>query len=212
MALGDEGRAAELATLGRAYEIARAASRYTVHELEPPSFEGDWAHLLAPYGTGAVRGWYPLLFVMADAEAAPAGVRELFAIEPVDGWGHRWRITTGTVARGRPDGPEAAADLARGLQSSLFRWESPDLSLGDWFRLEIVSAGRDGVHGTDDDLALVAWIKAGHTFRISAPRRELRETLERAYLQGPVYFRLSGNRWDLIDTRILGEFRLDLLR
>ncbi len=211
---GDDGRAAELATLGRMYEIARAVSRYTLLRLEPPSFEGDWQYQLVPYETAAVRGWYPLLFVMADAKSAPASVRELFAIEPVDGWERPWRIAVLTLGRDedRSGVPEVTEDLTGGLQSSLFRRGAPDLATGSWLRLRIGSSGPDGRWNTEDDIALIAWIRAERTFRAGTTLQGLEGELKRDFLQGPVFFRITGSRWDLVDTRILGEFRLDLLR
>ena len=48
MASGDDGRAAELITIHRAYEIGAAAARYAVRETEPFLFEGDWQEYSPP--------------------------------------------------------------------------------------------------------------------------------------------------------------------
>ncbi len=214
LVLGDGGRAAELTTLNRAYEIARAASRFAVHTMAPPSLEGDWARTLAPYGTGAVRGWLPMLFAMADAERAPAAVRDMYAIRGVDGWGRPFRVRATEIPRGTdPAGtPEIAGDLREGLQADLFHRGTPDLAAGDWLRMELRSAGRDGRPGNGDDIVFVAYIPASQTLHLSRDRRELDRQLERAYLQGRVFYRIQGARGDLIDARLLAEHRLAALR
>jgi hypothetical protein len=49
------------------------------------------------------------------------------------------------------------------------------------------------------------------TLRLNRPQEELTRELERAFVLGRHHFRLEGNRWDLIDARLLAEFRLELL-
>jgi len=46
MVFGDGGRAAELETIHRMHEIASAASRYSIREMEMPPFDGDWEKAL----------------------------------------------------------------------------------------------------------------------------------------------------------------------
>lgn len=213
LALGDGGRAAELVTLNRAYEIARAASRYSLGKLQTPSLEGDWAAKLEPFSTGAVRGWLPMLYCMADAEGAPVPVQELYAIKDVDGWGRPYRVRTTSLGRGTDPAsvPEVAADLKDGLQASLFTKGELDLAKVDWMRLELDSSGPDGRFDDGDDVALVAYVPVSHTLRLGRTSRQLSRELETAYLQGKVLFRLEGNHWDLIDARLLAEHRLDAL-
>ncbi len=102
MALGDGGRARELVTIHRAYEIAAAAARFAVKEQEPPTLVGDWADTLAPYATMNVRGWIPLLFWGATTETAPASVRTFFQVRSDDGWGRPYRLTARTLPRDEP--------------------------------------------------------------------------------------------------------------
>jgi hypothetical protein len=213
LALGDGGRAAELVTLHRAHEVASAAARYAVRELEPPSFEAGWDEALEPYATMNVRGWLPLLFFGADAGLAPASVREFFVIRAVDGWGRPYRVATRPLPRAEPwaDEPEVAADLSAGLWQSFFVQTTPDFSDRDFFRLELTSAGPDGVMDSPDDVALVSYIPAGLTLRLSQSPADLQRRLEVAYTVGRHFFRLVGSRWDLIDARLLAEYRLETL-
>ncbi len=214
LVFGDGGRAAELTTLNRAYEIARAASRFSVRNMAPPSFDGDWADTLAPYATGAVRGWLPMLFVMADADLAPAAVRDMYAVRRMDGWGRPYRVRAVEIPRGTQPTPgrEVAEDLRKGLQAGLFERGTPDLSAGDWLRLELRSAGRDGRFDTADDPVFLAYVPASHTLHLSRGHHELDRQLETAYTQGRVFFRIQGTREDLVAARLLAEHRLDALR
>ncbi len=213
LALGDGGRAAELVTLNRGYEIARAASRYSLGKLQTPPFDGDWAAELEPFSTGAVRGWLPMLYCMADAKGAPGPVRELYAIKDVDGWGRPYRVRAMSLGRGTDPAsvPEVAEDLEEGLKASLFAKGELGLAKIDWVRLELGSAGPDGRFDDGDDLALIAYIPVSHTLRLGRTSRQLSRQLETDYLQGKILFRLVNNRWDLIDARLLAEHRLDVL-
>jgi hypothetical protein len=213
MALGDNGRSAELVTLHRAFEIGAAASRFAVHNHEAPSFEGDWAAELDDYATMSVRGWIPLLFFAADAELAPPSVREPFTVSDRDGWGRAYRVATRAVPRSddpRAD-PQVAADLSAGLRYSLFHWAVPDLEGADWLRLELLSAGADGAFDTVDDLRMVTYVQVGRTLRLSRTPAQLQRELEVAFTRGRHYFRFEGNSWDLIDARLLAEFRVESL-
>ena len=214
MTLGDGGRSAELVTIHRAHEIASAATRYAVRELQPPPFEGDWGKELAPYATMWVRGWMPLLFYGATTEMAPRSVREFFDVRTEDGWGRPYRVTNRTLPRGEPrvDDEQVVADLAVGLQVSFFRFEDPVFeSDTDWMRLEITSAGRDGDFDTDDDVRLVSYMPVGFTLRLTRRPEELQRQMEKAYTRARHYFRLEGSRYDLIDARMLAEHRLEYL-
>jgi hypothetical protein len=210
IALGDDGRAATLTTIHRAHEIATAAARYAVHELEAPPFDSDWWELLAPYATMHVRGWIPLLFYGADSELAPTAVRDVYQVRQVDGWRRPFRVATRDLPRDQPwhGDPLVAADLERGLWGSFFTQEEPDFADSDWLRLELVSAGADGSFDSADDLRLVSYIAVGLTLSLSHSPTELERRLERAYLRGHHLFYITGSRWDLIDARILAEFRL----
>ena len=75
-------------------------------------------------------------------------------------------------------------------------------------RLYLESAGKDGDFDTADDLAMVSYIQVGHLFRLLYEPSEVQRRVERAYTIGRHYFRLEGNTWDLIDARMLAEFRL----
>jgi hypothetical protein len=213
IACGDGGRAAELVTIHRAYEIASAAARYAVRELSPPTFEDGWAGRLEPFATMNVRGWIPLLLVGADTKLAPASVKEMYRVRAVDGWGRPYRVTDRLLARGAAwaDDPEVAADLAAGLNASLFTLGRPDFTAADHLRLEIRSAGADGIVDDADDLLLVTYVPVGFTFLVSADRQAIEAQLDAAYFLGRHYFRLEGNHWDLVDARLLAEFRLDCL-
>lgn len=212
--LGDGGRAAELLTIHRMHEIGSAASRYMVRENELPSFDGDWASALAPSATAAVRGWIPLLFLGADSELAPASVREMYEVRAVDGWGRPYRVQAMVLPRDRPaaEQPLVAADLEAGLQTSFFDRGLPDLDHGEWLRLELVSDGRDREPETGDDLHFLSYIQVGHVFRLLYDPGEVQQRVERAYTVGRQYFRLEGSRFDLVDARLLAEFRLTSIR
>jgi hypothetical protein len=210
MAFGDGGRAAELETIHRMHEIGSAASRYMVRENEAPPFDGPWAEVLAPSATARVRGWIPLVFLGADTAMAPDSVREMYEVKAVDGWGRPFRVRARQLPRDTPasEQAEVADDLETGLQATFFTRDVPDLGYGEWLRLELESAGRDGEHGTDDDLRMVSYIQIGHVFRLLYNPDEVQQQIERAYTVGRQYFRLEGNRYDLVDARLLAEFRL----
>jgi hypothetical protein len=214
MVLGDDGRAAELVTLHRAHEIGSAAARFAVRNMDAPPFDGDWAVELAPYATMNVRGWVPMLFLAGDTDMAPPGVRELYEVRSTDGWGRPYRVET-SVFRGDVDpaaDPEFAADFADGLQTSFFNRVAPDLDrASQWMRLELVSAGADGVFGSSDDVVFVSLFPIGFTFRLRGSDEALRAELSRAYALGRQYFRFTAHRGDLIDARLLAEWRLEAL-
>jgi hypothetical protein len=211
MVTGDDGRAAELVTIHRAHEIATAAARWGVEKLEPASFDHGWAERLAPYATMHVRGWIPMLFFMADTQMAPADVRELYRVAAEDGWGRPYRVATRMLVGGpeTPTDPQVAEDLADPLQESFFRVGRPDLTTGEWLRLELVSAGRDGAFDSADDLVLTSYVPAGLTLHLREHPADLSRYREAEFARGRHYFRLTGSRYDLIDARILAEFRLD---
>ncbi len=214
IAIGDGGRSAELVTIHRAHEIASAAARYAVRELEPPPFDGEWGEELAPYATMWVRGWMPLLFYGASTDMAPRSVREFFEVRARDGWGRPYRVTGRGLPRGenRQEDEQVAADLAAGLQVSFFRLQDPEFQTDtDWMRLEIDSAGRDGAFDSADDIRLVSYMPVGFTLRLTRRPEELQRQMEEAYTRGRHYFRLEGSRYDLIDARLLAEHRLEYL-
>ncbi len=213
MATGDDGRAAELVTIHRAHEIGAAASRYAIREIEAFSFAGDWAEKLAPKATMNVRGWIPLVFFGADTDMAPASVREFFEVRSVDGWGNPYRVETRVIERG--DGwmndPMVAADLEAGLQARFHTVDRPDLGTGDWLRLELTSAGRDGVLDTEDDLRFISYSLISAPLQMLADPEIVVQRIERNYTIGPQYFRVEGSGYDLIDARLLAEYRLTSL-
>lgn len=210
MVFGDGGRAAELETIHRMHEIAAAASRYSIREQDLPPFDDDWEAILAPASTARIRGWIPLVFFGADTQMSPPSVRELYEVRSVDGWGHPYRIHMRQLARGlaAADDPQVAADFDEGLQATFFTRDQPDLERGQWVRVEIESAGPDGNFDTADDLRMVTYIRIGHLFRLLYDPAEVQRRVERAYTIGRHYFRLEGNTWDLIDARLLAEYRL----
>ncbi len=213
IALGDGGRAASLVTLHRAHEIASAAARYAIREVEPPSFDGDWAKTLAPYSTMAVRGWLPLLFGAADAALAPDAVTTFYRVEAVDGFGRPWKVMTRNLPRGfDPEAdPQVRADLEAGLWRSFFAAGRPDFHDIGHLRLELRSAGPDGRFATPDDIVFTSYIPVRMIFRAGIDRKTLQRTMEAAYLRGRQLYTWSGCRWDLIDARLLAEHRLDTL-
>lgn len=210
MAFGDGGRAAELETINRMHETASAAARYGVREMSVPPFDGDWAAALAPSATMHVRGWIPLVIYSADTRMAPASVRELYEVRAVDGWGRPYEVAVRTLPRGPiwEDDPEVAADLEKGLQKNFFSLGEPDFEHGDWIRLEMRSAGADGDFATADDLRMVSYLRIGHVFQLILEPEEVQRQLERDYAVGQHYWRIEGSRWDLIDARLLAEYRL----
>ena len=211
--LGDDGRAATLVTLHRAHEIAAAAARFAVGELATPSFEGDWAPRLAPYSTMAIRGWIPLLFEATDTQLAPGAVRVFFEIRSTDGWGRPYRISARTLAAGPPEAsdPEVSADLAAGLSRSFFSAGRPDLAATDWLRLALTSDGPDGRPDSGDEITFISYIPLGHTFRVGADADRIRRQMNADLIRGRHYFRYTGSRWDLIDARLLAEYRLEMI-
>jgi hypothetical protein len=214
MLRGDDGRANELVTIHRAHEIAGAAARYSVEQLAPPTFAGGWAETLAPYATMNVRGWMPLLFYGASTGMAPSSVETFYEVRADDGWGRPYRVSARELHRSDDwsDDPQVAADLQAGLQSSFFAAGPSELDRDrDWQRLEISSAGADGTFDTADDLRLISYYPIGFTLRLTRRQAELNQELERAYVIGRHHFRLEGSRWDLIDSRLLAEFRLEYL-
>ncbi|MCU0302907.1 MAG: hypothetical protein MUC56_02460 [Thermoanaerobaculales bacterium] len=210
MVFGDDGRAAELVTIHRMHEIGAAASRHAVREVEAFPFGDGWAEALAPKSTMNVRGWLPLVFFGADAGMAPASVRVFYEVRDSDGWDRPYRVATRVIERGegwRTD-PEVAADLEAGLQAHFHTVDRPDLGTGDWLRLELVSAGRDGAFDTADDLRFISYSLISAPLRMMADPDIVVRRIERAYTVGEQFFRVEGSRWDLVDARLLAEFRL----
>ncbi len=213
MAVGDGGRAAELETIHRMHEIGAAASRYMVRENEIPPFDGDWAGVLASSSTARVRGWIPLVFMGADTAMSPPSVREMYEVRAVDGWGRPYRVIATPLPRGvdLETLPVVADDLAQGLHATFFTVDRPNFAEGQWLRLELVSAGRDGDFATADDLSMVSYLQVGHVFRLLYNPDEVQQQIERAYTIGRQYFRIDGSDYDLIDARLLAEYRLTSL-
>lgn len=213
MAFGDDGRAAELISIHRAHQIGAAASRHAVREVEAFRFEDDWDTELAPKATMNVRGWMPLVFFGADTTMAPASVREFYEIKDVDGWGRPYRVVSTIIPKGpgwRED-PLVQADFEAGLQARFHTLDVPNLGTGEWSRLELTSAGRDGEFDTLDDLRFISYSLASAPLRMLADPNLVVKKIERDYVIGPQYFRLEGSRYDLIDARLLAEYRLTSL-
>ena len=210
MAFGDGGRAAELETIHRMHEIGSAASRYAVREMDLPAFDDDWQEVLARASTARVRGWMPLVFFGADYQMSPASVRELYEVRSVDGWGRPYRITVRPIAGNSAayDDPVVLADLKDGLQATFFTLDRPDLEHGEWVRLLIESAGADGEFDTDDDLRMITYVRVGQIFRLLYDPTRVQVEIERAYTIGRHYYRIEGSKYDLIDARLLAEYRL----
>jgi len=213
MAFGDGGRAAELVTIHRMHEIGAAASRYAIREVEAFDFDDDWAAELAPKSTMNVRGWIPLVFFGADTDMAPASVREFYEVRKDDGWGRPYRVETRLIQRGDAwrDDPVVRSDLEAGLQARFYTRDEPDLGAGDWLRLVLTSAGPDGVFDTGDDIRFISYSLASKPLRMLADPDLVVKEIERDYVIGPQYFRLEGSDYDLIDARLLAEYRLTSL-
>ena len=210
MAFGDDGRGAELETIHRMHEIGSATSRYAVREMEMPPFNSEWEEILARSATARVRGWMPLVFFGADTNMAPSSVRELYEVRAVDGWGKPYRITFRPIARDEAafDDPEVVSDLEQGLQATFFTVDEPDFLHGEWARLLVESAGSDGDFDTDDDLRMISYILVGHVFRLLYDPSRIQIEVERAYTIGRHFYRIEGSEYDLIDARLLAEYRL----
>jgi hypothetical protein len=210
MIFGDGGRAAELETIHRMHEIGAASSRYSLREMELPPFDGDWQEILARAATARVRGWMPLVFYGADTQMAPSSVRELYEVRETDGWGRPYRITVRNIPRGDAAvaDPVVTGDLEKGLQATFFTVDRPDLERGQWARLLIESAGRDGDFDTDDDLRMITYIRVGHVFRLLYDPNQTQIEIERAYTIGRHWYRIEGSEYDLLDARLLAEYRL----
>ena len=210
MALGDGGRAAELETIHRMHEIGSATSRYALREMEIPPFDGEWEEVLARSATARVRGWMPLVFFGADTRMAPASVREFYEVRAVDGWGNPYRISVRQIPRGEAatTDPQVVSDLEKGLHATFFTIDRPDLEHGEWVRMEVESAGRDGDFDTEDDLRMISYVRIGHVFRLLYDPSRTQVEIERAYTIGRHWFRIEGSDYDLIDARLLAEYRL----
>jgi hypothetical protein len=208
---GDGGRAAELVTIHRMYEIGSAAARFAVGELATPSFEKGWGDRLEMFATMNVRGWIPLLFFGASTDTAPASLREMYEVREVDGWGRRYRVETTELERGKDwtQDEQVAADLEKGLKVSFMRKGEPDFERNGQLRLVLTSAGRDGAFDTDDDLRMISYIPIDFVVHLSRSSLEWQRELEIAYERGRHCFRIEGSRWDLLDARILAEHRLE---
>jgi hypothetical protein len=195
------------------HEIGAAASRYAVREVEVFPFSEGWGAELAPKSTMNVRGWIPLVFFGADTDMAPESVRELYDVREEDGWGRPYRVATRLVERGSDwrNDPEITSDLEAGLQARFHTLDKPDLGSGDWLRLELSSAGRDGVFDTADDLRFISYSLARKPLRMLVDPDLVVKKIERDYTLGPQFFRVEGSRYDLIDARLLAEYRLTSL-
>ncbi len=213
MAFGDDGRAAELITIHRAHQIGAAASRYAVREIEAFGFGEGWGAELAPKATMNIRGWMPLVFFGADTGMAPASVREFYEVREVDGWDRPYRVATTIIPKG--DGwqgdPIVTADLEAGLQARFHTLDVPKMGTGEWLRLELTSAGLDGAFDTDDDLRFISYSLASAPLRMLTDPDLVVRKIERNYTIGPQYFRVEGSQYDLIDARLLAEYRLTSL-
>jgi hypothetical protein len=211
--VGDEGRAAELITLHRAYEIASAAARFAVREFEAPPFDGDWGEVLDPFATMKTRGWIPLLFIGAMTDSAPTSVKEFYEVSMVDGWGHSWQLSTRLIERGADLSSDAEVqnDLSAVLNQSFAVVGIPDFAAAQWMRLELVSSAHDGILNSGDDIRFVSYFPVGFTFHLSGDQQELQNKLDEAYFHGRHFFRYEGARYDLIDARLLAEFRMQSL-
>ncbi len=211
--LGDEGRVAELITLHRAHEISSAAARFAVREFEAPPFDGDWGGVLDPFATMNVRGWIPLLFIGAMTDSAPASVKEFYEVSMVDGWGHPWQLSTRLIARGADiiSDKEVQTDLSAVLNQSFSVVGKPDFAAAEWMRIELVSSAHDGIFNTGDDIQFISYFPVGFTFHLSGDQQELQQKLDEAYFHGRQFFRYEGAQYDLIDARLLAEFRMEAL-
>ena len=107
--------------------------------------------------------------------------------------------------------PPVARDLEAGLQATFFTRDEPDLQPGPVDAAGLQSAGRDGEFDTADDLTMVSYIQVGHVFRLLYNPDEVQQRIERAYTIGRHYFRIEGSDYDLVDARLLAEFRLTSL-
>ena len=207
---GNEGRSAELVTLHRAYEISSAAARFAVREFEAPSFDGDWGEVLVPFATMNTRGWIPLLFIGAMTDSAPDSVKEFYEVSTKDGWGHAYQVSTRLIERGGDLGSdeEVQKDIAAVLNRSFAVVAEPDFAAADWLRLELISSGYDGIFETGDDIRFISYLPVGFTFHLSGNQQELQRKLDEAFFLGRHYFRYEGANYDLIDARLLAEFRM----
>ena len=147
------------------------------------------------------------------ADSAPASVREFFEVRDTDGWGRPYRVETRLIDRSErwAEDPVIAADLNEGLKEDLFRKGEPELGRGDWLRLELTSAGRDGELDTRDDLGFISYSVASAPLQMLVNPDSVVRKIERNYERGPQYFRITGSEYDLIDARLLAEFRLTSL-
>ena len=75
-------------------------------------------------------------------------------------------------------------------------------------RLEITSAGLDGTLDTGDDIRMISYIQVGHVFRLLYDPNQTQVEIERAYTIGRHWYRIEGSEYDLLDARLLAEYRL----
>ena len=95
------------------------------------------------------------------------------------------------------------SDIEKGLQATFFTTDLPDLENGEWVRLLVESAGRDGDFDTEDDLRMVSYIRIGHVFRLLYDPSQTRVEVERAYTMGRHWYRIEGSQYDLIDAMVV---------
>ena len=107
---------------------------------------------------------------------------------------------------------QVISDLTDGIQSSFYGPILTELDRDrDWMRLEIGSAGADAAFDSSDDLVFISYFPVGLTLRLRGDQQALEREMSRAYTMGRQYFRVEGSPWDLVDARLLAEFRLEYL-
>ncbi len=75
----------------------------------------------------------------------------------------------------------------------------------------MTSAGRDGSFDTGDDLRFISYSLISAPLRMLADPEIVVKKIERSYTVGQQFFRIEGSDYDLIDARLLAEYRLTSL-
>lgn len=197
LVLGDGGRHKAVATLSRAYESSRAMLRYCIAEEVPQDPSSlDWTQV-ARYSNASWRGFVSLIQWAAGADAIEGRLGWILAVDGRDGWGRPWRTSLEPwPLMTRPTGFYPGMMAAGGAPPT----DRPLL------HLTLASAGRDGEHGTSDDIVFEAVFPQPMPLRIGVPEEVDRREFELE--RGLVWVRWSGTDADILDSRVLAELLL----
>ena len=162
----------------------------------------------------SVRGWIPLLFWGATTDTAPASVRTFYEIRADDGWGRPYRLAARSLPRGEPWASDPRWQRTSGGVSRPRCFGPPPPT---WTTAADGCASRSPPRAATATSPLpttslsVSYLPVGLTLRLTREPGQVQRQIEDAFVRGRHYFRVAGNRFDLIDARLLAEFRLEYL-